>query len=36
MAQWKKFGIKRFASSMVSGLSPMAAHMMATGGLHGC
>jgi hypothetical protein len=26
---------KRFASSVISGSSPMVAHMMATGGLHG-
>jgi len=31
-----KLGIKRFASSVVSGSSPVVAHMMTTGGLHGC
>jgi len=28
-------GTKRFAPSVVSGSSPVIAHMMATGGLHG-
>jgi hypothetical protein len=31
----KKFGIKRFAFSVVSGSSLVVAHMMATEGLHG-
>jgi hypothetical protein len=30
-----KLGTKRFAPSVVSGSSPVVAHMMATGGLHG-
>jgi hypothetical protein len=30
-----ELGTKRFAPSMVSGSSPVVAHMMATGGLHG-
>jgi hypothetical protein len=30
-----ELGIKRFVFSMVSGSSPVVAHMMATGGLHG-
>jgi hypothetical protein len=30
-----KLGTKRFAFSVISGSSPVVAHMMATGGLHG-
>jgi len=30
-----QLGTKRFAPSVVSGLSPVVAYMMATGGLHG-